>query len=212
MRNLVGRTGTRLVFLIQRSNKMSSRTWVFVVSAGLISLILFIVWLPHSNENGDMQRVTGAARVLAQQMKDYEAVLGRQSPLPPHGSPARGAISSLYGMRVHPRSGHWKMHHGIDLAISVGSPVMVTADGWVSRVDEDPDGYGIFVDVVHPASRYLTRYAHLSEVYVRPGEPVRRGRIIARSGNSGNSVGPHLHYEIRTATGHSVDPLKLRIP
>lgn len=146
------------------------------------------------------------------ELSDYEAVLGRQDRSPPHGSPVKGPISSPYGMRLHPRYRKWMPHHGIDLAVAVETPVMVTADGWVARVDEDPDGWGVFVEVVHPASGFLTRYAHLSAVLVQVGQPVRRGRVIALSGASGNAVGAHLHYEIRTRRGASVNPLRLRAP
>lgn len=212
MRHLIGQIESVLVFLIRKSGITNSRGQFLGMVVVLIASIAFNIWVLLLDENHDQRRVIGATQILVHQMKDYEAVLGRQSPLPPHGSPANGTISSPYGMRIHPRSHRWKMHHGIDLAVPVGTSVMVTADGWVSRVGNDPDGWGVFVDVIHPASQYLTRYAHLSKVHVRSGEPVQRGRIIAQSGNSGNSVGAHLHYEIRTATGQSLDPLDMKVP
>ncbi|MCY3630511.1 MAG: M23 family metallopeptidase [Bacteroidetes bacterium] len=181
----------------------------YLILGGLVCVTAFNVWHLIPTAERDQARLTHGAKVLTGHLLDYEAVLGRHSPHPPHGSPSRGPISSHYGMRIHPRSGRWKMHHGVDLAVPVGTPVMVTADGWVTRIDLDPEGWGLFVDVAHPASRFLTRYAHLSKVLVRVGEPVTRGRVIARSGATGNSVGAHLHYEVRTSAGRSVDPLSI---
>ena len=179
----------------------------------LASLLVFNIWrltrTPPSPIDLDRRRIVFAADRIGEALRDYEAVLGRQDRSPPHGSPVKGPISSPYGMRLHPRYKKWMPHHGVDLAVPVGTAVMVTADGWVSRVDEDPGGWGVFVEVVHPTSGLLTRYAHLSSVRCRVGQPVRRGRIIALSGASGNAAGAHLHYEIRTRQGDSVDPLRL---
>jgi len=151
-----------------------------------------------------------AISTLSIALEPYDAVLSHRHPSPPHGSPAHGRISSPYGMRIHPRTQQPRFHYGVDLAVPVGSDVMVTADGWVSRIGTDPDGWGLFVDVVHPASGYLTRYAHLSRVEVREGQPVRRGHVIAQSGESGNSVGAHLHYEVRTRDGRAINPLIMK--
>lgn len=211
----IARIRSILVFLILGSENRQHRSGFYLVLGGLLCILTFNIWrlagLSHkAAPAADLRRVSRAVQTLSQKLRDYEAVIGRQSPTPPHGSPVRGVISSRYGMRIHPRSKRWKMHHGVDLAVPVGTPVVVTADGWVSRIGEDRTGWGLFVEVVHPASRFLTRYAHLSNVHVRVGEPVRRGRVIARSGNSGSSTGPHLHYEVRTNTGHSIDPLNMR--
>jgi len=157
----------------------------------------------------DSLRVVVGVGVLSVALSPYEAVLGRSNPSPPHGSPAKGRISSRFGMRTHPITRRWKMHQGVDIAVPVGSTVMVTADGWVSRIGSDPNGWGLFLDIIHPASGYLTRYAHLSATKVQVGQPVRRGHVIALSGNSGNSTGPHLHYEIRTRHGRAINPLTL---
>ena len=152
-----------------------------------------------------------AAELLTTELGRHARVLSPRSRIPPHGSPVAGPVSSGYGMRFHPSYRRWKPHRGVDLAVPVGTPVMVTADGWVSRVDRDGDGYGLFLVVVHPGSGYQTLYAHLSSVLVRVGMPVRRGQVIARSGISGNAVGAHLHYEVKTRNGRHVDPLKVRL-
>ena len=129
---------------------------------------------------------------------------------PPHGSPVAGRVSSPFGMRFHPRYNRLKPHRGVDIAAPVGSHVMSTADGWVHRIAHHPEGYGIFVELSHPGSGYLTLSAHLSLVHVRVGQAVKRGDVIALTGETGNAVGPHLHYEVRTSRGKHVNPLSLR--
>ncbi|NMB11783.1 MAG: M23 family metallopeptidase [Firmicutes bacterium] len=113
--------------------------------------------------------------------------------------PARGRISSRYG----PRWG--RMHYGLDLAVVTGTPVRAAADGRVSW--SGPRGtYGNLVIVDH-GQRVETRYAHNSRLAVRAGDSVKRGQIIAYSGNTGISTGPHIHFEIRYR-GKAVDPEK----
>jgi len=189
----------------------------YLIPTSLLILLLTNLWFlfgRDSEESVDLDhlRVQSAAEVMEQHIAPYQAVFGKWNTDPPHGSPAKGPISSRFGMRIHPRYKIWKMHKGVDIAVAVGTPVMVTADGWVSRIATDPDGWGLFMDVIHPASGYLTRYAHLSRTQVREGQPVRRGHVIALSGVSGNSVGAHLHYEIRNLNGQAVDPLAMRSP
>lgn len=111
--------------------------------------------------------------------------------------PARGRISSRYG----PRWG--RMHHGLDLAIPIGTPIRASAAGTVTYSGA-MGTYGIIVIIDH-GNGVETRYAHLSRNLVSPGQRVQRGALIAYSGNTGNSTGPHLHFEIRHR-GQSVDP------
>lgn len=111
--------------------------------------------------------------------------------------PLRGRISSGYG----PRWG--RMHHGLDVAVVVGTPVRAAAAGVVTFSGWN-GGYGNLVTIDH-GNKIETRYAHLSRMVVRPGQHVKRGEIIAYSGNTGNSTGPHLHFEIRLR-GNSVNP------
>lgn len=124
--------------------------------------------------------------------------------------PADGAFVSGFGRRRHPVLGVAHAHSGVDIALPVGAPVHVTADGVVASVATS-GSYGLVIDVEHAASGYVTRYAHLSGSLVRSGQSVVRGQQIARSGNSGRSTGPHLHYEVRTlrggAEGEALDPM-----
>lgn len=149
-----------------------------------------------------------AVHRLAVELDRRAVGMGMQSSLPPHGSPVLGRVSSRFGMRLHPRYKRWRPHRGVDIAVPVGTPVMATADGWVARVATDPTGYGLFMDVVHPASGFLTRFAHLSSARFQSGRAVRRGDVIALSGDSGNAMGAHLHYEVRYR-GRAVDPMRI---
>jgi murein DD-endopeptidase MepM/ murein hydrolase activator NlpD len=101
-----------------------------------------------------------------------------------------------FGMRIHPVLRVYRMHEGTDIVNDVGTNVYATADGVVRYAGRTEGGYGAVVDINHGYG-YSTLYAHLSRVLVRPGQSVRRGELIAKSGRSGLVSGPHLHYEIR---------------
>ncbi len=107
-------------------------------------------------------------------------------------------ISSEFG----PRWG--STHHGVDLAVSMGTPVVAARDGVVIQTGWNGD-LGISVYVEHEDG-VVTRYAHLSESSVQLGQEVSQGEVIAYSGNTGYSTGPHLHFEIRI-NGEAVNPL-----
>lgn len=104
-------------------------------------------------------------------------------------------MASGYGRRTDPIYGTIRMHEGMDFSCDTGTPVYATADGTVVAA-EWHGGYGNKVDIDHGYG-YLTRYAHLSEFKVRPGQKVKRGDLIALSGSTGKSTGPHVHYEVR---------------
>ncbi len=104
-------------------------------------------------------------------------------------------VSSTFGMRTVPGSDEKKMHNGMDLACAVGTEVVATADGEVTEVVASPDGYGNHI-VIHHGDTYVTKYAQLDEFKVKGGDKVVKGQVIALSGNSGQSTGPHLHYEV----------------
>ena len=111
--------------------------------------------------------------------------------------------TSAYGWRRDPVSGTAKFHKGIDLAMPVGDDVPAARAGEVVSAG-DLAGYGKTVVVKHSATT-STRYAHLSEILVKPGDTVVAGQTIARSGVSGRATGPHLHFEVLRG-GESVDP------
>ena len=102
------------------------------------------------------------------------------------------AITSGFGYRYHPILKVLRPHTGIDISAQKGTPVYATADGVVSRQNPG-EGYGIAIVIDHS---YRTLYAHLSKKAVKPGEHVTRGQIIGYVGNTGLSLGAHLHYEV----------------
>lgn len=109
--------------------------------------------------------------------------------------PVDGRVSSPYGMRNDPFTNKKRFHKGIDIATPIGSPVKAAASGKIIVVDERKD-YGKYIIVRH-ANDYLTLYGHLDNFKVKAGNYVKQGQIIATSGNTGRSTGPHLHFEVR---------------
>ena len=118
-------------------------------------------------------------------------------------------ISSGFSMRVHPISGKWKAHKGVDYAASTGTPIRAVADGVVDFAGNS-GGYGNQVVVKH-WSNYSTAYAHMSRFApgLRKGAKVSQGQVIGYVGSTGWSTGPHLHYEFRVA-GQAQNPEKFK--
>ncbi len=117
-------------------------------------------------------------------------------------------VTSRFGRRVHPISGNTRMHNGVDYGAPVGTRVQAVADGTVAFAGWR-GGYGKLLILRHSGG-YETRYAHLSRFGqgVRAGARVRQGQIVALSGNTGNTTGPHLHYEM-LHNGRHIDPLRV---
>lgn len=108
-------------------------------------------------------------------------------------------ITSLFGWRVHPISGNSRFHAGTDLGAPMGTPVLAALTGRVIMSDFF-GGYGLAVALEHNKGSQQTLYAHLSEIFVKPGEIVKQGSVIGRVGSTGASTGPHLHFEFRQQT------------
>ena len=113
-------------------------------------------------------------------------------------------ITSTFGMRVHPVTGKKRMHKGVDFGTPAGTSVTSAGDGKVVKAGTGT-GYGNVVYVDH-GNGVTTRYAHLSSFTVKPGDNVKAGQEIAKSGNSGLGTGPHLHFEVRQ-NDEAKDPL-----
>lgn len=109
------------------------------------------------------------------------------------------AISSAFGWRVHPITGSQRLHTGTDLAAPLGTPVLAAYAGQVA-ISDFLGGYGLTVTLAHNKGTQETLYAHLSEIFVKPGEWVEQGKVIGRVGSTGLSTGPHLHFEFRQLT------------
>jgi murein DD-endopeptidase MepM/ murein hydrolase activator NlpD len=138
-----------------------------------------------------------------------EGAIGKISPTPtatfslPYSFgpiPTIGSINST-GMTVGPGM---EFHTGIDIGVPEGTPVHATADGVVEYAGDQRSGYGRVIFINHPGG-FVTVYGHNSRFLVVPGQLVRAGDVIALSGNTGYSTGPHVHYEIRYQ-GQVVDP------
>jgi len=114
--------------------------------------------------------------------------------------PASGIVTSGFGWR-------WgRLHQGIDIAAPVGTPIWAAASGVVQFAGWNDGGYGYMIDILH-ANGTVTRYAHMSALYVKVGQRVQQGQVIGAIGSTGYSTGPHLHFEVRPNGGIAVNPM-----
>lgn len=120
----------------------------------------------------------------------------------PTGIPVKDnySLSSGFGLRLDPFLQTMAKHEGLDFSAPVGTPILASAAGVVSRSGWDSQ-YGNVVEINH-AEGFKTRYAHASQLLVRVGQTVKRGDMIAKVGSTGRSTGPHLHYEVIKAGMH----------
>ncbi len=119
-------------------------------------------------------------------------------------NPQLSLLTASYGMRIHPFFKTLKSHQGVDYTLPEGSRVFATADGTIKEVStRSTSGQSVVID---HGNGFETSYSHLGKINVRKGEKVKRGDIIALSGNTGLSLAPHLHYEVRN-NGMRVDPI-----
>ncbi|MCL2840133.1 MAG: M23 family metallopeptidase [Defluviitaleaceae bacterium] len=120
-------------------------------------------------------------------------------------NPVTGRISSPAGMRDNPITGLREFHDGVDIAIPTGTPIVAPKDGTVVAAGFSPS-FGYFMRIAHDNSLYTTFYAHLSRPWAVIGDIVTQGTLIAYSGNTGMSTGPHLHFSI-FYDGQFIDPM-----
>ena len=121
--------------------------------------------------------------------------------LPSFRWPVRGRVIAAYGAKTN-----GKANDGINLAVPEGTPVKAADDGVVAYSGNELKGYGNLVLIRH-ANGYVTAYAHASELLVKRGDTIKRGQVIAKSGQSGEVASPQLHFEIRKGSS-PVDPLQ----
>lgn len=112
---------------------------------------------------------------------------------------------SGYGYRTHPIFKIVRMHTGMDFNAAIGTPIYATGDGVVERADAEASGYGNHV-VINHGFGYETLYGHMSKILVTVGQEVKRGEIIGEVGNTGQSSGPHVHYEV-IRNGNKINPI-----
>ena len=150
-----------------------------------------------------LKREVNASMAAVEEIKNYLAKEQDVFLASPSGWPAAGKISSGFGMREHPRYGVRRMHTGIDITMPRGTALHATADGVVSFADRS-GGNGNIVVIEH-GHGLSTVYAHNTRNSVKAGQTVKRGDVIAYSGSTGVSTGPHVHYEV-WRNGQSVNP------
>ncbi|NMB45196.1 MAG: peptidoglycan DD-metalloendopeptidase family protein [Firmicutes bacterium] len=142
--------------------------------------------LAEANRLADPNRLRAGQKLV---------IPGWQANMPRFAWPVRGRISSSYGWRVHPIYKNRQFHGGIDIAVPVGTSVRAAANGKVIRSGYmGAFGYGIVID---HGRGVTTWYGHNSRLSVKVGEKVRQGQVIARSGSSGVSTGPHVDFRIK---------------
>jgi murein DD-endopeptidase MepM/ murein hydrolase activator NlpD len=159
-----------------------------------------------------IDKVLTKAKIQSNSFEDLEkAAIDNQNllaskPLIQPISPAdRYWLTSDFGYRKDPFTKARKVHHGIDMAGRVGLKIYATGDGVVKIAEVNRHGYGKEVLINHGFG-YTSRYAHLNDILVKPGEEVKRGQVIGTLGSTGRSTGPHLHYEIRYFN-RAIDPM-----
>jgi murein DD-endopeptidase MepM/ murein hydrolase activator NlpD len=141
------------------------------------------------------QSVSEIKQYLSEQKNIYLAT--------PMGWPVGGVITSGYGMREHPAYGRAMFHSGLDISTSKGTPVHATAEGVISFSGWADRGGNIVV--IEHGYGFSTAYAHNTKTIVKVGQHVKRGQVIAYSGSTGVSTGPHVHYEV-WRNGKSINP------
>ena len=162
-----------------------------------------------TSDNGsiDMENLKEQIKLTMESIGEIKDYLSKQRNLyvsTPKGWPVEGQVSSSYGYREHPKTGERDFHSGIDIAAGPGLPVKATADGIVSFSGWS-GGSGNLVALEHGFG-YSTFFAHNRLVVVKVGQKVKRGDILSYVGSTGNSTGPHLHYEV-WKEGKSLDPI-----
>lgn len=122
-----------------------------------------------------------------------------------------GRLSSRFGVRVHPIFKTRRVHTGVDLAAPTGTPIYASGDGLIEKAGW-VSGYGKKVEIEH-VNGFETGYGHMSRIAdgIKAGTRVRQGQLIGYVGSTGNSTGPHLHFEIKV-NGRFVDPLSVKLP
>ena len=155
--------------------------------------------IEHSNINSGTRSIKTFDFTNAKE-KEYQSSSKIFMPLESNIS-----VTSPFGTRFHPIFGTRKMHNGADLRANY-EKVYAVLDGIVTEAGWDSRGGGNYIKIRHSSS-FVTSYMHLSEIYYKAGELVKAGFIIAKSGNSGNSTGAHLHFSV-TENGKFINPIQ----
>ncbi|MDD9304817.1 MAG: M23 family metallopeptidase [Desulfobacter sp.] len=166
----------------------------------------------HNNLIREMHhQVTQVNMATTQKKLDFEDLIDKLEKKKnllastPSIKPVNGWITSRFGYRKSPFTGKRSFHSGLDISNRPGTKIIATANGKITYAAAKMY-YGNLVVIDHGYGK-MTKYAHLKKIMVKPGQKVKRGEVIATVGNTGQSTGPHLHYEVRI-NGAPVNPLK----
>ena len=152
-----------------------------------------IVGIKPTDDESLIQRVTLLKITSSQKTYMLQSI--------PNGYPLKHtSVTAKFGYRIHPITKKRKFHKGIDLKAKINTRVFATADGVIRFVDKrGKSNFGKTVIIAHNFG-FETIYAHLNKPLVKQGDIIKKGQLIALSGNTGRSTGPHLHYEVRWAS------------
>jgi len=173
----------------------------------------FVAYPVHANWSLDqLSALVGALDVEADHHTDVFTLLESRllesrlkASLVPSSAPVDGPVGSGFGFRSDPFTGRAALHTGLDFPAEIGTPVHAAAGGVVLTTDFHPE-YGNLIELDH-GNGLVTRYAHNSKVFIKPGDLVRRGQLISQVGTTGRSTGAHLHFEV-LVDGVPQDPTK----
>jgi murein DD-endopeptidase MepM/ murein hydrolase activator NlpD len=145
----------------------------------------------------EVQQIASTNQIVQARQEAFLAAKA-EAERPKFVKPAEGRLTSGFGAR-------WgTTHYGLDIANSIGTPIVAAADGVV--IEAGPaSGFGLWVRIQHDDGT-VTVYGHMQDYSVREGERVKAGEQIARMGNRGQSTGPHLHFEVWDADGRKMNP------
>lgn len=197
----------------QRRNLATEVTQLEEVTAGQAAALQSLVVERQREYEAQIAAERAAAAAEAKRRRDAAIARGEIPPTETLGPradntyalswPVRGPITSPFGYRYHPIRHRTIFHEGMDIGADSGTPILAPADGriivagWVS-------GYGNYIGIAHGGG-VTTGYGHCSQTFVSVGQDVKRGQAIGAVGSTGNSTGPHLHFEVRV-DGSPVDP------
>lgn len=187
-----------------------------LLSVGTVALLLVASAATYTGETTNLAASTADRLAESQQtvlglldsVKYLGALAARAAKLPPKDMimPVSGYITSGFNSsRLHPILDVFRAHKGVDLAANAGTQIVAPAAGRVKSVGWR-FGYGLTVELLHSGD-VVTLYAHCQKAFVRVGDVISKGDVIAAVGSSGLATGPHVHFEVITH-GQSVDPIK----
>jgi murein DD-endopeptidase MepM/ murein hydrolase activator NlpD len=175
-----------------RGRKRSARA--VYIAAGLFAAPFATVQFAMAQSNGASPSVESqpASQVVASAGTPFSVV------------PVEGEMYSAFGPRTDPFSGRPAIHNGVDYNAPEGAAIVAPAAGRVTRVEQFQGGYGNLLEIDHGGG-LVSQYSHLSAFDVSEGQQVAAGQVIARVGNTGRSLGPHLHFMV-LRDGEIIDP------